>query len=350
MGLMSSLTRRRLQRFRRIKRAYFAFLILVVLICVSVFAEFICNSRALVVKYNGDFYFPTFRFYSGSVFGEGYDHEADYRVLKERFSSEGQGNWVVMPPVQYNPYENDLTQTSAPPNQPSREHVMGTDDRGRDVFARLFYGFRISIFFSLILVTLSLCVSILIGISMGYFGGRYDLFLQRGIEIWASLPFLYLVMILADIFNPNFVLLLVIMVLFDWVGMTYYMRTEAYRERAKDYVFAAKALGISELRVILQHILPNSLVPVITYFPFKVVAGITALTSLDFLGYGLPAPTPSWGEMINQALNFLKTGNTTSYWLILSPFGCLVATLLLVTFIGEGVREAFDPREYAKYS
>jgi microcin C transport system permease protein len=232
-----------------------------------------------------------------------------------------------------------------PPNS-SRGHYFGTDAQGRDVASRLLYGFRISIFFALILTFLGQVIGTIIGSLQGYLGGLFDLIGQRIIEILISIPFLYVVIILAALFAPTFWLLLAIMALFQWITITFYMRTEMYREKTREYCLAAKSYGASGWRIVFRHLLPNCLTPLVTFTPFAVVGAIFALTGLDYLGYGLPAPTPSWGEMIEQAL---QLENRDKLWLTLAPFGAMTITLVLVVFIGESVREAFDPKQYAKY-
>lgn len=226
---------------------------------------------------------------------------------------------------------------------PKGNHILGTDDRGRDVFARMVYGFRISLAFALLTNFLSYCIGISFGALLGYYGGKFDIVMQRFVEIWSAMPFLYTVMIFASIMIPNFWMLVGILVMFNWMGMTYYIRAEFLREKSKDYVAAAKAIGCNDSTIIFKHILPNALTPVISFAPFAVIAGIGSLVSLDFLGFGLPAPTPSWGELLGQGL-----GNLTKPWLILSPTIAMFLTLLLVSFIGEAIREAFDPKQYSR--
>lgn len=238
---------------------------------------------------------------------------------------------------------------AVPPTAPDaghREHYFGTDGGGRDVASRLLYGFRISIFFALFITLISQVIGTVIGSLQGYLGGRFDLISQRIIEILISIPFLYVVIILAALFAPTFWLLVLIMTIFSWMSITFYMRTEMYREKTREYCLAAKSYGASHWRIVFRHLLPNCLTPLVTFTPFAVVAAIFALTGLDYLGYGLPAPTPSWGEMMDEALD---VNNRDKLWLTLAPFGAITITLVLVVFIGESVREAFDPKRYAKY-
>ncbi len=227
--------------------------------------------------------------------------------------------------------------------KPTGFHLLGTDDRGRDVFARMVYGFRISMAFALIVTFFSYIIGITIGAMLGYYGGWFDIIVQRIVEIWSAMPFLYTVMIFAAIMIPNFWMLVGILVLFGWMGMTYYIRAEFLREKSKDYVAAARAIGCTDSTIIFKHILPNALTPVISFAPFAIVANISSLVSLDFLGFGLPAPTSSWGELLGQGL-----ANLTKPWLILSPITAFFVTLLLVSFIGEAIREAFDPKQYSR--
>lgn len=237
---------------------------------------------------------------------------------------------------------------AVPPTPPdsNREHYFGTDSGGRDVASRLLYGFRISIFFAIFLTVIGQVIGTIIGSLQGYRGGRFDLISQRIIEILISIPFLYVVIILAALFAPTFWMLVVIMSLFQWISITFYMRTEMYREKTREYCLAAKSYGASGWRIVFRHLLPNCLTPLVTFTPFAVVGAIFALTGLDYLGYGLPPPTPSWGEMMDQAL---QADNRDKLWLTLAPFGAITITLVLVVFIGESVREAFDPKQYSKY-
>jgi microcin C transport system permease protein len=351
----NSIFRRRLQKFRRIKRGYYSFLILVAAYILSFFLPVLINDKALVVKYHGSYYFPIAKYHSVTEFGQPGFGEPFYRDLKKRFEAEGKGNWVMMPPYPYGPMEFLFDLPGSPPHAPSTAHIMGTDDKTRDVFARLAYGFNVSLTFALLVLILGEGFGILIGALLGYYGGKLDMFGLRFIEIWSSLPFLYTIIIVSSIIvpvyisgrnlllQPSFWLLVALLVVFDWMGITYYVRGEFYREKSKDYVGAAIAMGVSERSIILRHILPNSLTPVISFAPFTVVANISALVALDFLGFGLPAPTPSWGELIEQGMEYL-----TKWWLVLYPLGAVFITLLLVVFIGEAVREAFDPKEYSR--
>ena len=348
---LDPITRLRLRRFRRIRRGYLSFLILLGLTVISLLSDYVANRRAIVVSYQGELYFPTFRFHDMATFGQqdeyGFDDvEADYGALKARFEEAGEGDWVWMPLVPFDPYEPDFSYDDPPPNPPDSRHWFGTDSQGRDVFARLLYGFRISILFGAALVFTSQAAGTVIGALQGFLGGRFDILSQRFIEIWSTLPFLYVVILLATFFKPTFGLLLVIMALFEWIRMTYYMRTEVYREKTRDYCLAARSFGASRRRLIFRHLLPNCLTPLVTITPFAIVGAIGALTALDYLGYGLPAPTPSWGEMIDQALD---SQNRDKIWLSVAPFSALSITPMLVTLVGESIREAFDPKQYAHY-
>ncbi len=448
---LDPITRKRLERFRRIRRGYYSFVILGVAIVLSVFAPYLSESRAILVWHDGRLFLPTFEYFSMETFGqepppdwgiaeleteylrlkrewalerELYDRElaeigdnpAALAALEERYPNRG--SFVIMPPIPWSPYQNDfwyneilnevqalldagdeqgaavlarrdrlveladaiesgdiegmtadpersptgnllgLARTGAmpsltglgvvPPTGPdlTRRHYLGTDSQGRDVASRLLYGFRISMFFGLFLVLISQVIGTVIGSLQGYLGGRFDILSQRVIEVMIAVPFLYVVIIMAALVAPSFWMLLGIMALFQWISITFYMRTEMYREKTREYCLAARSYGASHLRIIFRHLLPNCLTPLVTFTPFAVVGAIFALTGLDYLGYGLPPPTPSWGEMIDQAL---QLENRDKLWLILAPFGALTVTLVLVVFIGESIREAFDPKQYAKY-
>lgn len=344
---LNPLTIKKLRRFRSIKRGYYSFIIFMLMITLSLVAELLVNNRALIVRYEGHYYFPTYsRILPGTVFGLDYAYETNYRELKKKFQKENKGNWVLLPPVPYNAYENDLREDAFPPFPPSLEdrHFLGTDAVARDVLARLVYGFRIAIFFSLGLLLANYTIGVSIGCAMGYFGGTFDLFFQRVIEIWSNIPFLYVIIIIASVVVPNFFILILIMAFFGWISMTWTMRTVTYKERAREYVLAARALGASNSRIIFRHILPNTIAIIVTFAPFSVSGGIVALTSLDYLGFGLPPPTPSWGELLKQGWT-----NLSAWWISGSVVGAMLMTLLTVTFIGEAVREAFDPKMHTVY-
>jgi microcin C transport system permease protein len=354
-GRSESIFRRRFRKFRRIKRGYWSFLFITGAYLMSFVLPYLMNSTAFLVRYQGEYYVPAFRFYPATTFGQQAFGETDYRALKQEFEQAGEGNWVLMPIYPYGPNESLLDLPGTPPHPPSWPHPFGTDDRGRDVLVRLAYGFNISLTFALLVTVLADAIGIAVGALLGYISGKLDLVGQRFIEIWSSLPFLYTIIIVSSVvvpvylpgrmqvLQPSFWLLIVILTAFEWMGITYYIRGEFYREKAKDYVGAAIVTGVSSAGIMFRHILPNSLTPVISFAPFTIVANIGALVALDFLGFGLPAPTPSWGELIGQGME-----NLTKWWLVFFPLGVLFTTLLLVVFIGEAVREAFDPKEYSR--
>ena len=340
-----SILKRRWKKFKTLKRGYYSLVTLTVLYALSFLLPILINNRALIVKYDGSLFFPVFSGYiSGKEFGQDVPGEAKYRKLKDQFAGQmGSSNWVLMPPYPYSPYEDITTEGNKMYEPPSRKHWLGTDNTGRDVFARLCYAFNISISFALILTLINYVIGVLIGGAMGYFGGRFDLIFQRLIEIWSSLPMLFVIIILSSILKPSFLLLIGIYTLVNWISMTYLMRAEFYREKSRAYVAAALSMGQSNFKVMFKHILPNSLVPIITYFPFAVVAGITALVGLDYLGFGLSPPTPSWGQMLDVGLQ-----NIRKWWMVFAPVTAQFLTLLCIVFIGEGVREAFDPKVYSR--
>ena len=344
---LNPLTLKKIRRFKSIKRGYYSFILILVMIFASFFAEILVNKRAVVVHYNGGYYFPTYGdIIPGSTFGLDYKYETHYRELAEQFEKEGQGNWVIMPLIPYDAYENDLKENEFPPFPPSFEdkHYFGTDTIGRDIAARLVYGFRIAIFFSLLLLVFNYAVGVSIGCAMGFWGGKFDLIFQRIIEIWSNIPFLYVIIIISSIVVPNFFMLIVIMAFFGWIGITWTMRTITYKEKAREYALAAKALGANDFRIIFKHIIPNTIAIIVTFAPFAVSGGIVALTSLDYLGFGLPAPTPSWGELLQQGWS-----NLDAWWIGGSVVLAMIITLMAVTFIGEAIREAFDPKMHTTY-
>lgn len=343
---LSPLAQKQWHRFKSIKRGYYAALALAALLTMSCAAELLVNNRALVVSYESALYFPTYgAFLPGTTFGLGYDYETNYRELSATLSRSGAG-WVLMPPIPYNAFENDLRESAYPPYPPSlaSRHFLGTDTTGRDVAARLVYGFRIAIGFSLVLLLCNYLIGIAVGCAMGFWGGAFDLFFQRVIEVWSNVPFLYVIMIVASIMVPTFWTLTFVMVLFGWMSMTWYMRTSTYKEKTRDYVMAARALGASSTRIVARHILPNTVSVIVTFIPFSIASGITALTALDYLGFGLLPPTPSWGDLLSQG-----TDNLDSPWIVTSVVSAMIVVLLMVTYIGEAIREAFDPKRFAYY-
>jgi microcin C transport system permease protein len=344
---LDPLTRLRVDRFKQIKRGVWSFRILLGLILLSLLAELFVNSRALVVSYEGRLYFPTYgAVHLGKEFGLGYDYETNYRELKQVLKKEGRG-WVLLPPVPYNAFEQDFKDGSYPPYRPSfaERHYLGTDGIGRDIAARLLYGFRIAILFALAYVLITFFLGTVIGCLMGYWGGVFDIAFQRVIEIWEQIPFLYVVMIISAIFKPAILLFLLIYVFFGWTSRTWSVRAMTYRERERDYILAARGMGASTWRIIAVHIIPNVLVVVVTMLPFAVSGGISSLTALDYLGFGLPPPTPSWGELIAQGIS----SYSTSPWILASVVTAMVLVLVMIAFIGEGLRDAFDPKKYTVY-
>ncbi len=341
--MFSELTRERLRKFRLIRRAYISFWILGLAFLLSLFSEFIANDKPLYLKYQGRSYFPVVKFYPGTDFGGPYATEPDYLILSRDPAFLAAGGKMLFPIIPYGPLRANLELEGNPPHAPSRRHWLGTDNTARDVLARLIYGFRICMLFGLCLALSDAVLGILIGGIQGYLGGKVDITVQRFIEIWSALPFLYVVILLGSIYGSGFGMLLFVMALFEWIGLSYYMRGEFFRLKDVNYVKAARALGFGPARIFMSQILPNALTPVITILPFTVVSGISALTALDFLGFGLPPPMPSWGELLTQGLQ-----NLQAPWIAVSTVSALFITLLLATFVGEGVREAFDPKSFSR--
>ena len=354
---------RRWRKFKTLRRGWWSFRLLTVLYLLSFLNPVLVNNKALLVSRGGDWSSPALQellpfgatgYYAAEDLGQTDPRrpdrfmrgEARYRLLKTQYEAAGEGDWVLLPPYPYHPNENLLKEPGfegRPPTAPDAEHWMGTDDRGRDVFARLVYGFRISITFALLVVGVSYLIGMTVGATLGFFGGRVDILGQRLVEIWAALPFLYTVIIISAIVNPNLWILVGILSLFYWIGISFYMRGEFLREKAKDYVAAAISIGESNRSIMFRHILPNALTPIVTFAPFAIVGGISSLVSLDYLGFGLRPPTPSWGELVGQGL-----ANISAWHLVLFPLGALFGTLLMVVFIGEAVREAFDPKVFSR--
>jgi len=339
---LSPLARRRLANFRANRRGFWSLWIFLLLFTVSLFAEFIANDKPILVRYDGAFYMPIFRSYPETTFGGEFPTEADYRdpYVIELIQEKG---WMVWPliPFSYNTINFDLPQPA--PSPPTSVNWLGTDDQGRDVLARLIYGFRISVLFGLALTVLSSVIGIVAGAVQGYFGGWTDLLFQRFIEIWSGLPQLYLLIILAAFVQPNFWWLLGLLLLFSWTGLVDVVRAEFLRARNFDYVRAAKALGASDIVIMFRHVLPNAMVATLTFLPFILSGSIVALVSLDFLGFGLPPGSPSLGELLNQGKS-----NLQAPWLGITSFLVIALILTLLVFIGEAVRDAFDPRKVFK--
>ena len=345
--MLNPLTIKQWQRFKSIRRGYWSAVALGAALLLSAGAELLVNSRALVVSYQGDWYFPTYADYiPGRTFGLDYDYETNYRELKRAFSASGLGDWVLMPPVPYDAFENDLKSGVYPPYPPSLEdgHYLGTDSTGRDMVARLVYGFRLAFAFAAILLGCNFVIGIAVGCAMGFWGGAFDLLFQRLIEILNNVPFLYVIMIVASVIVPGFWTLMGVMVFFGWTAMTWYMRTSTYKEKSREYVLAARALGASSKRMVASHIIPNTISVIVTFIPFSIASGIAALTAIDYLGFGLPPPTPSWGELLRQGTQHLE-----SPWIVTSVVVAMGLVLLMVTYVGEAVREAFDPKKFTYY-
>ena len=333
-------SRRAWLRFKRNRLGYVSLIAFCVLVVASLFAEVLSNDRPLLVRYEGQFYTPLVHDYPETVFGGDFETPTDYLdpYIRERLSAGD--NWAIYPLNPYGPKTLNYFAKEPNPSAPSRDNWLGTDDRGRDLLAQLIYGFRVSVLFALALTVIGVVLGVAAGALQGYFGGKTDLAFQRFIEIWGSMPELYLLIIFSAVFAPSVALLLVLLSLFGWMGLSDYVRAEFLRNRQLDYVRAARAMGLTNGQIIWRHILPNSLTPVVTFLPFRMSASILALTSLDFLGLGVPPGTPSLGELLSQGKN-----NIDAWWISLSTFGVLVVTLLLLTFMGDALRDALDPRK-----
>lgn len=327
-------------RFKANRRGYISLWIFSILFVLCFFAEVLCNDKPLIVNYEGDFYFPVFQVYSETTFGGDFETEADYTDKFVRQQLTENGNWMIEPIIPYSYNTINFVSELANPAAPSAQNYFGTDDRGRDVLARVVYGFRISVWFALALTVLGVAIGIVAGAVQGYFSGKTDLIMQRIIEVWSSMPELYLLIIFASIFQPSIWLLIILLSLFGWMGLSDYVRAEFLRGRNLDYVRSARAMGVPDFSIMSRHLLPNSLTPVITFLPFRISGAILALTSLDFLGLGVPPTTPSLGELLSQGKE-----NIEAWWLSLSAFLVLVGTLMLLIFIGEALREALDTRK-----
>jgi microcin C transport system permease protein len=334
--------RRIWQRFKQDRRGYWSLVIFVVLFALSLVAELISNDKPLIARYRGQIVFPIAQTYSEKAFGGDFDSPADYLdpFIQDQFKRDG--NWAIYPLNHYRFDTLNYFARAPNPAPPTADNLLGTDDRGRDVFARLLYGFRVSILFGMALTVLGVVLGVITGAIQGYFAGRTDLLFQRFIEIWSSMPELYLLIIFASIFEPSIGLLLILLSLFGWMGLSDYVRADFLRNRNLEYVQAARALGLSNWQIIWRHVLPNSMTSVVTFLPFRMSGAILALTSLDFLGLGVPPSTPSLGELLAQGKN-----NLDAWWIAVSTFAVLTITLLLLTNIGDSLRNALDVRRKA---
>ncbi len=335
---LNPINQRRLDTFFANPRAKWSLWLFIALFLVSLFAEFIANDKPLLVMYDGKLHYPVLVSYPETTFGGDFDTEADYNdeYVSELINEKG---WLLWPPIPYS-YDTHIANLDHPaPSPPSDKNWLGTDDQARDVVSRVIYGFRISILFALTLTIGSCLIGVLVGALQGYFGGKIDLLGQRALEIWGGLPVLFLLIIMANIVTPNFWWLLGIMLLFSWTSLVDVVRAEFLRGRNLDYVRAAKALGVPDRTIMAKHILPNAMVATVTLVPFILTGAVTTLTSLDFLGFGMPPGSPSLGELVAQG-----KGNLQAPWLALTAFTVLALLLTLLVFIGEGVRDAFDPR------
>lgn len=335
----SPLNQRRWANFCANRRGFWSLWIFLILFGTTLCAEFIANDNPLLVKFGGHFYVPVFISYPETAFGGEFQTETRYRdpFVKKLIEAKG---WMLWPPIPYSCATINYTLTQPAPSPPDAVNWLGTDDQGRDVLARIIYGFRISVLFGLTLTLLSSIIGIAAGAVQGYFGGRLDLIMQRLIEIWSGLPELFMLIILASLVVPNFWWLLGLMLLFSWIRLVHVVRAEFLRARNLDYVRAARALGAGDVVIMFRHMLPNAMVSTLTFLPFILNGSVTTLTALDFLGFGLPPGSPSLGELLNQGKN-----NLQAPWLGISAFFVLAVMLTLLIFIGEAVRDAFDPRK-----
>jgi len=337
---LSPMSRRRWHTFKSNRRGYYSFLVFAVLFVVTLFAEFIANDKPFLVKYDGSLYMPIFKMYTEKQFGGEFETEADYRDPAVQQFIHEKGGWMVWPLIPYSYRTIKLDLPVPAPAPPSWSNLLGTDDQGRDVAARVIYGFRISVLFGLILTIASALIGVTAGAVQGFFGGWTDLLLQRFIEILRSLPELYLLLIMSSMLSPSFWLLLAILLFFEWTAFVGPVRAEFLRGRNFEYVRAARALGLSNAQIMFKHLLPNAMVATVTFAPFILSGAITALTALDYLGFGLPPGSPSLGELLQQGKQ-----NLQAPWLGLTAFFAIALMLSLLVFVGEAVRDALDPRK-----
>lgn len=325
--------------FKKNKRAYVSLCLLGIIFFISLFSELIANNKPLIVKYNNDYYFPVLHNYSDEFFGGDFPTSADFKDVLIQNNIQKNG-WALMPPIPYSFNTVDYYLDGATPSAPSKEHWLGTDEEGRDVAARILYGIRLSLIFALFLTFVSSLIGIFVGAVQGYFGGKVDIILQRVIEIWDSLPQLFILIIIASVFLPTFWSLLVILLLFSWTGLTGMVRAEFLRLRNFEFIKAAQVMGVGSFRIMFRHILPNALVTSLTFIPFIMAEAITSLSALDFLGLGLPQDYPSLGDLVRQGKD-----NLQAPWIGISIFIVLSGLLSMLIFIGEGVRDVFDTRK-----
>jgi microcin C transport system permease protein len=338
--LHASPARRAWRRFRANRLGYTSLMIFLVLFVVSLAAELISNDKPLVVRYDGHWHFPVLQTLPETTFGGDFPTPTDYLdpFIREQFARPG--NFAIYPPNHYHYGTINYFSKSVTPSPPEGDNLVGTDDRGRDMVARLLYGFRLSIFFALIVAALSSAFGVLYGAIQGYFAGWTDIGMERFKEIWGAMPVLYMLIIFSSLFSPNFWLLVILIGIFSWLGIAAYVRAEFLKNRTLDYVRAARALGQSNRMIMWRHILPNSLTPVVTLIPFEMAGAVAALTSLDFLNLGMPLGTPSLGELLNEGKE-----NLYAWWIVVPTFAVLVGMLLLLILIGDALRDALDPRK-----
>lgn len=336
---MSPVMKTRLARFKRNKLGFRCFILFTIIFILSLAAEFIANDKPLLVKYQDSFYFPVFKDYPETTYGGVFETATDYQdpAVRELISARG---WMISPIVPFSYQTPNLELTVPVPSKPTAQNWLGTDDQGRDVLARVLYGLRVSLLFGFALTICAAVLGIIVGAVQGYYGGWVDLLGQRILEVWGGLPMLFMVMILVSMFTPNVYWLFLIMLLFGWTALVGLVRAEFLRARNFDYVRAARALGVRDRTIIFRHILPNAMSSSLSQLPFMLTANITALTALDFLGYGLPPDAASLGELLLQGKN-----NLNAPWLALSGFFTLAIVLSLLIYIGEATRDAFDPRQ-----
>jgi microcin C transport system permease protein len=336
---LSPINARRWAQFKANRRGFWSLWLFLVLFTLSLFAEFIANDRPLLVRYDGEFFVPVFTSYPETAFGGEFETEADYRdpFVSDLIAEKG---WIVWPPIPFSYRTINYELPEPAPSRPDSVNWLGTDDQGRDVLARVIYGFRISVLFGLVLTIVSSIVGIAAGAVQGYFGGAIDLLFQRFMEVWSGMPQLFLLIILSSMIQPTFWWLLLLLLLFSWMSLVGVVRAEFLRVRNFDYVRAARALGVSDIAIMWRHMLPNAMVATLTFMPFILSGSITTLTSLDFLGFGLPPGSPSLGELLSQG-----KANIQAPWLGLTGFFTLAIMLSLLVFVGEAVRDAYDPRK-----